>query len=234
MLLCISLTAWVLILTQGLNNIWFEKIWLGYVNKLCGECKYSNVSVFRGFDQILMIIGTFGMLLIGIFDLDPFSSLLQSIHSTGVGLAILCPFGFLVQQINGKRPLGIGIALLLGIIVLISAMMWKCVYQKRSDKIGYKYSLNPPQTINEINIANKEVRSLTIKNVISESFVLLCGALSLTLWLLYFDNINNVFNNKDIHSPFGPFNEYFNYIINKYQCNSSKINSFDINSFQFC
>mmetsp|Transcript_51664 Transcript_51664/g.63236 ORF Transcript_51664/g.63236 Transcript_51664/m.63236 type:complete len:432 (-) Transcript_51664:103-1398(-) len=245
MLVVISSCAWMLMFTQFINDLYIEKIFLQFLNiTRCGTmngheinnwgCKHNTVNLFVGestwerLDIPFIFTGVFGLVIIGIFELDPYSKCLQGMHMFGVMLGFGCPIGYTLQALYAlkqygfeKHKINIITAISCDIVALLFWFLWVCIFQKRAEKCGKELQDNPPKGKQEEVEAQAKIRMLSIYNVFTEAITLMAASLAMCLWLWNYYDVHPTYDDTMI--PNDPFQTFYAYIYNKYDCNTDVI-----------
>mmetsp|Transcript_65415 Transcript_65415/g.80088 ORF Transcript_65415/g.80088 Transcript_65415/m.80088 type:complete len:342 (+) Transcript_65415:63-1088(+) len=152
---------------------------------LCGiAVKFQSCGAFTG-DDIVVLIGGFGLALIGTFELDPFNNTMQTIHTTGAALGLgtvvaytwqTVRYATLLSECSGATLARLWSPILLDIIAVVGFIGWRISHCK-ADKYGA--SPGPKES--------KTVSKLTLLCVTFEAIFLYSGAISECLWLIFHD-----------------------------------------------
>ena len=176
MLLIISSYSWVVLLCAMTPEIY----------------KYGFNILSIG--DICELIGCYGLVLIGTFELDPWNKTMQWFHNTGAMMGSLTLVGFIYQQyiiaIHTKRQLNdtLIVPIILTVIAVIAYLFWNYFSNVANNyDPSKKNGNNNSMSEKEIKKIRQTVTSLSLKNVISEAFVLYSGSTAMCLWLMHFD-----------------------------------------------
>ena len=228
-------------------DYWYQKTFYENLNAiLCDSCSTNFPNIAggpNGFSTIFELIGTFGLVLIGIFELDPYSPFLQNCHMLGVYLGFGCPFGAIAQTFWAKASFiqyvsttpGI-ISILLTVTAVVFFFIWTLVFNTKSNKYAEKIKKELPLTPEREIEVQKEIKYLTRMNIISESITLYCASLTLCVWLWNFHDVSPIFNTKPagINLGFseaineGPYAQYFYVMSVFFKCNTTKIQEYPL------
>ena len=169
-------------------------------NKINDNDKEYNFTDAVNIGDMLEVIGCFGLVMIGTFELDAFNSTLQMFHYIGAGLGVGTLAGFLYQQyIIGVINDNIIAYLILPIILIIFAtigfIMWQYYgfvameyppNQHLKDSRIYQTIRNCLSPCLPDKYDLDKITIVSLKNVISEAVFLFCGCLAMCLWLVFY------------------------------------------------
>ena len=151
------------------------------------------------FGDVSELIGCFGLVLIGTFDLDPFNSRLQICHYLGALLGTGTIIGFWYQQYKIGNHKGRDVAYhiigptILSAVAVTCFLLWqyygyiadKYPPVRKNRKPGCLEKLMSP-CIPEDEPDLSQISNISLKNVFFEAVFLFCGACSMCLWMIYY------------------------------------------------
>eukprot|EP01083_Nonionella_stella_P115409 342128_1 len=167
-------------------------------------CHYAALAKWQsdfGWDvaDISMIIGCIGLLLISIFELDPFNNKMVFLHYLGALCGCGTIIGFILQQYSLYPNTYFYVSLCIGIIGAIAFNAWQiigratdlCQLPKKTQKGGSKYNciLTPLAALLIPNYKNITLNTYSRLNICSEALFLFLGALCLCLFLMNYENV---------------------------------------------
>eukprot|EP01083_Nonionella_stella_P016455 45935_1 len=127
----------------------------------------------------LQLIGAAGLILVGIFELDPYNLWMRRMHYFGALSGVSgTVFGYAIQQYSIGTKMWLPI--LIGSVCVIAGCWWQYCCNC-ADKFEQKYENISPEDVGEI---KDEITRWSIKCVTAEAIFLFCGVLSISLWLM--------------------------------------------------
>ena len=155
---------------------------------------YCNDNFNWDIADIFEIIGVVGLIMIGIFELDPYNPPMQRFHNVGAIAGVGTIAGYMIQGFSLMKSTGnVGYAIvpiIIAIIAAISLFIWRCVIRKRTNNfqqlIVDNYANNEISEEKDAEIRN-QITKLSLQNVFWESISLFCGATSLAIYLMNYE-----------------------------------------------
>ena len=152
-----------------------------------------------GISEICEVIGCYGLLLIGIFELDPFNKFMIMCHYTGALLGFCTVIGFNYQQFfiySKLNSISVGgilyhvvlpIALDIGLIIGYCSWMY---FGCKAKEYGKKLTQERTKNNNNNNSDNDRIslNKLALANVCCEALFLIVGAYSMCLYLISYED----------------------------------------------
>eukprot|EP01084_Bolivina_argentea_P169901 294462_1 len=232
MLMAIGILTTTGVVIETANAVWFEKIWLQFVDRLlCGSCEYKTVAVFdlRYIDIFFTFFGSFGLTLLGIFELDPFSAILPKLHYFGGLLGAGTVIGFDLQQYYTYREkqdniFGLFWAALFSFTAVVGFYLWVFYFSNKAKNDSKRFKENKDNKSDE-EIA-QQVRLNSIYCILAESVFLMSGAFSLCCWLWFYGSLYPVpfeSNSPGRLPNGGPLKPFYDYLVTKYNCKEPAI-----------
>jgi len=127
------------------------------------------------------LVGVAGLVLIGMFELDPFNKWMKRFHYIGAAMGTGTIIGYFIQQLSlGTK---IWLPILISVIALSAFIAWQ-VFNKLTDKFEQEHE---NITLEDVEKIQGELSRFTMKNVLSEAIFLFCGALCTCLWIIEYD-----------------------------------------------
>ena len=165
---------------------------------ICGiasEQHYTDHFTFT-FGCILELVGCYGLVLIGTFELDPFNKAMKQFHYLGALLGVCTIIGYFYQTIMFARATNNYAILTAPIVITIiggcGLFAWTHYGKKSADFTSHEArKLRIEANVDEKTVS-KQVTKLSFQNVISEAIFLYSGALSMCLWLMFFEKCNMI------------------------------------------
>eukprot|EP01083_Nonionella_stella_P225113 800651_1 len=146
------------------------------------------------------VIGVCGLVMIGIFELDPYNPGMKKFHYLGAGMGVGTVVGFFIQAFSlspaaAGHPDDVNYGLLvLSILISLIAgscfMLWQWSNKstvKYQEEIREKYKDRKPSE-EETTIIKGTITRFSVKNVIFEGVFLWCGATCLAIWLMNYNH----------------------------------------------
>ena len=160
MLMSVSMVVWTLVMVSFAVEMHYHEY-------------YMNI------DDILLMIGAFGLLLIGIFEYDPFNACLRNMHVAGTTCGACAVVAFLIQSIQMSKLDGYNWKKIIPAVIIAAVCLFGWLYWQRQKELAYQYYVNNKATF-DIKIVSK----YTMKCQLSESIFLMFAALAVGLWLI--------------------------------------------------
>jgi hypothetical protein len=142
------------------------------------------------------IIGVVGLVMIGIFELDPYNQSMKLLHYIGAVCGVGTIIGFVIQQysISFAKDGEITLFALLSLFILIMApiffVLWQWSNKKTNQyvkRLKEEYGNNEKKrkpSDKELELIRSQITRFSLQNIIFEGIFLFLGASSLAMWLM--------------------------------------------------
>eukprot|EP01084_Bolivina_argentea_P248274 415265_1 len=179
-------------ITKTMLNTLGAYTWAAVSVHFAGQLYYNRCVFNWDVADMFEIMGTGGIVLISIFELDPFSKAMQTAHYIGVMFAALCPAGYCIQQYYiGQKFI---FAVILYVIAFAGlALFVICGWATDQAQLESKRKWNKNFELTKLSclvpvcFKKKNVNTYSKMNIIFEATAIYLTTVALCLWLIEYD-----------------------------------------------